>query len=89
MNQAALTYTEYLKIDELLSLNHPQSDEHDEPLFIAIHQVYELWFKQVLHELTAAQSTLEAGNSFASLATLGAFAQSSRCASASSTFSRR
>ena len=71
MNQAALTYTQYLKIDELLSLNHPQSDEHDEPLFIAIHQVYELWFKQILHELSAAQRTLESGNTFASLATLG------------------
>ncbi|MFI5236039.1 MAG: tryptophan 2,3-dioxygenase [Gemmatimonadales bacterium] len=47
------TYTEYLKIDELLQLQRPLSDgpEHDETLFIVIHQVYELWFKQVLHEL--------------------------------------
>ncbi|HET7043094.1 MAG TPA: tryptophan 2,3-dioxygenase family protein [Gemmatimonadales bacterium] len=47
------TYTEYLKIDELLTLQRPLSDgpEHDEMLFIVIHQVYELWFKQVLHEL--------------------------------------
>ena len=71
MSQQALTYTQYLKIDELLSLNHPQSDEHDEPLFIAIHQVYELWFKQILWEMTAVQRTLEDGNTFASLATLG------------------
>jgi tryptophan 2,3-dioxygenase len=71
MSKAALTYTQYLKIDELLSLNHPQSDEHDEPLFIAIHQVYELWFKQVLWEMSAVQRTLEEGNTFASLATLG------------------
>ncbi|MEY4477318.1 MAG: hypothetical protein RJA31_822 [Actinomycetota bacterium] len=71
MSQQALTYTQYLKIDELLSLNHPQSDEHDEPLFIAIHQVYELWFKQVLWETSAVQRTLEEGNTFASLATLG------------------
>ncbi len=42
MSQQALTYSQYLKIDELLSLNEPQSEEHDEPLFIAIHQVYEL-----------------------------------------------
>ena len=47
------TYSEYLKIDELLTLQRPLSDgpEHDEMLFIVIHQVYELWFKQVLHEL--------------------------------------
>ncbi len=46
------TYSEYLKIDELLTLQKPLSDgpEHDEMLFIVIHQVYELWFKQVLHE---------------------------------------
>jgi len=49
----AMTYGSYLKIDELLSLQHHESDgpEHDETLFIIIHQVYELWFKQVLHEL--------------------------------------
>ncbi|MGI9615364.1 MAG: tryptophan 2,3-dioxygenase [Acidimicrobiales bacterium] len=48
-----LTYGSYLKIDELLSLQQPQSKpvEHDELLFIIIHQVYELWFKEVLHEL--------------------------------------
>lgn len=47
------TYDEYLKIDELTSLQDPRSEpeEHDEMLFIVIHQVYELWFKQILHEL--------------------------------------
>ncbi|HJZ11302.1 MAG TPA: tryptophan 2,3-dioxygenase family protein, partial [Acidobacteriota bacterium] len=47
-----LTYSSYLKIDELLSLQQPKSDpvEHDEILFIIIHQVYELWFKLILHE---------------------------------------
>jgi tryptophan 2,3-dioxygenase len=47
------TYAEYLKIDELLDLQRPLSDgpEHDEMLFIVIHQVYELWFKEVLHEM--------------------------------------
>jgi tryptophan 2,3-dioxygenase len=46
-------YGDYLKLDELLDLQRPLSDgpEHDEMLFIVIHQVYELWFKQVLHEL--------------------------------------
>ena len=45
------TYSSYLRLDELLSLQTPASEgpEHDEMLFIVIHQVYELWFKQVLH----------------------------------------
>src|SRR5690348_8149400 len=47
------SYGEYLKIDELLALQRPLSEgpEHDEMLFIVIHQVYELWFKEILHEL--------------------------------------
>ena len=47
------TYGEYLRTDDLLALQRPLSEgpEHDEMLFIVIHQVYELWFKQVLHEL--------------------------------------
>ncbi len=49
----AVTYSSYLKLDQLLSLQQPLSDgpEHDETLFIVIHQVYELWFKELLHEL--------------------------------------
>ncbi len=48
-----LTYLTYLKIPELLKLQKQQTDppEHDEMLFIIIHQVYELWFKIILHEL--------------------------------------
>ena len=44
----ALSYGSYLKVDELLALQQPLSDpaQHDEMLFIVIHQVYELWFKQ-------------------------------------------
>ena len=59
----AVTYGNYLKIDELLSLQQPLSPgpEHDEMLFIVIHQVYELWFKQLLHELSRAQELLEVG----------------------------
>ncbi|HAW95751.1 MAG TPA: tryptophan 2,3-dioxygenase [Phycisphaerales bacterium] len=47
-----ITYASYLKVPELLDLQRPQSspEEHDEMLFIIIHQVYELWFKQMLHE---------------------------------------
>jgi len=48
-----VTYSSYLKLDELLSLQQPVSDgpEHDETLFIVIHQIYELWFKELLHEV--------------------------------------
>ena len=51
-SNAAVTYGSYLRIDDLLSLQQPRSSgpEHDEMLFIVIHQVYELWFKQLLHE---------------------------------------
>lgn len=50
-----LTYNTYLKVEELLKLQVCQSNppHHDETLFIIIHQVYELWFKQILHEMTA------------------------------------
>jgi len=48
-----LTYSSYLKLDQLLALQEPRSspEEHDEMLFIVSHQVYELWFKLQLHEL--------------------------------------
>jgi len=48
-----VTYSSYLKLDELLSLQQPVSDgpEHDETLFIVIHQIYELWFKELIHEV--------------------------------------
>ena len=48
-----LTYTSYLKLDQLLTLQQPRSDpaEHDELLFLIVHQTYELWFKLLLHEL--------------------------------------
>ena len=49
-----LTYAGYLALDELLALQRPRSDEHDELLFITIHQTYELWFKQILHEIRGA-----------------------------------
>src|SRR4026207_1425683 len=58
--QAAVTYASYLKGDELLSLQQPRAEgpEHDELLFIVIHQVYELWFKEMLHELDRVATLL-------------------------------
>ena len=62
-----LTYSGYLRLDELLSLQVERSGgdgpaEHDEMLFIIIHQVYELWFKQLLHELDFVRERLDAGD---------------------------
>ena len=50
-NEPRLTYGCYLKINDLTSLQHLLSDppQHDEMLFFIIHQVYELWFKELLH----------------------------------------
>ena len=67
-----LTYSNYLKIDELLDLQQPKSDpeEHDEMLFVIIHQTYELWFKQILHEFGKLQDELEAGHTWTSIKTM-------------------
>ncbi|MBX3387613.1 MAG: hypothetical protein KF768_13675 [Phycisphaeraceae bacterium] len=56
-----LTYGSYLKVRELLSLQVEQSDptHHDELLFIISHQVYELWFKQILHEMSVVCAYLD------------------------------
>lgn len=70
---SAITYSSYLAVDELLTLQRPLSDgpEHDEMLFIVIHQTYELWFKQLIHEITRAAREIEDGNTYPALATLG------------------
>jgi tryptophan 2,3-dioxygenase len=64
-----LTYGSYLQLDELLSCQQPLTDHHDELLFVVIHQVYELWFKQILHEAVLLQQRLEEGNSAGALHT--------------------
>ena len=60
MAERPLTYGTYLRVPELLSLQKGLSSpaHHDEPLFIIIHQVYELWFKLVLHEVDTAVAQL-------------------------------
>jgi len=67
-----VTYWSYLKIEELLALQEPVSDgpEHDEMLFIVIHQVYELWFKELLHEADYLGHRLLANETPAALGTL-------------------
>jgi tryptophan 2,3-dioxygenase len=56
--KSPLYYGSYLRLEELLSLQEPESvkhgiEAHDEMLFIVTHQVYELWFKQILHDLNS------------------------------------
>ena len=47
----AMSYTDYLSLDAILTAQHPLSDAHDEMLFIIVHQAYELWFKQIKYEM--------------------------------------
>jgi aminocarboxymuconate-semialdehyde decarboxylase len=56
-----LTYSSYLKVSELLDLQQPQSSppHHDEMLFIIVHQTYELWFKELLHDLDSVVANLQ------------------------------
>jgi len=68
----AATYAKYLRLKELLVLQTPMSDgpEHDETLFIIIHQVYELWFKEMLHEVDFLVQLLDRGEVARALHTL-------------------
>ncbi len=61
--RAQLTYGSYLRLAQLLDAQHLESDPpaHDELLFITIHQVYELWFQQLLHEVQAVRDALLPG----------------------------
>ena len=61
-----LTYGGYLHLDELLAQQVPQADPpaHDELLFITVHQVYELWFQQMLYELEAVRDAMMTGETW-------------------------
>src|SRR5215207_9779358 len=61
-----LSYNKYLKVPELIQLQETLSEpaSHDELLFIIIHQTYELWFKQILHELDATIKWIDEGRTF-------------------------
>ena len=63
---APLSYNKYLKVPELIQLQETLSEptSHDELLFIIIHQTYELWFKQILHEIDATLDWLRQGRAF-------------------------
>ena len=61
-----LTYGGYLRLDELLAQQVPQADPpaHDELLFITVHQVYELWFQQLLYELGTVRDAMMTGETW-------------------------
>lgn len=64
-----LTYANYLDLEKLLTLQKPRSSpaEHDEMLFIIIHQTYELWFKQLLHEFEKIKADFSSGDFFGAI----------------------
>jgi tryptophan 2,3-dioxygenase len=70
-----VTYSSYLRLDELLDCQAPLTEEHDELLFVVIHQVYELWFKQILHEAALLQRRLVDGDSTGALQTASRIAK--------------
>src|SRR5947208_6909298 len=59
-----LDYKGYLKLDQLLRLQQPLADppSHDETLFIVVHQVFELWFRLLLHEIDKIFALLDDGD---------------------------
>ncbi len=57
-----VTYGSYLRLPELLAAQQPQTGEHDELLFVILHQTMELWMKQAIHEIGAAQLEVRSGN---------------------------
>jgi tryptophan 2,3-dioxygenase len=67
----SLTYSSYLHLPELLDLQQPRSSppEHDEMLFIVIHQVYELWFKLMLHETERVERDFSNNDLYGAIAT--------------------
>jgi tryptophan 2,3-dioxygenase len=65
----SLTYASYLDLEKLLTMQTPRSSppEHDEMLFIIIHQTYELWFKELLHEFEKIKADFSAGDLFGAI----------------------
>lgn len=65
-----LTYAQIMRLDELLSLDTRLAGVHDDILFVTVHQVYELWFKVILHELTSARDGMFRGDAYEARARL-------------------
>src|SRR5439155_13066858 len=71
MANSDLTYSTYLKLVQLLDLQQPRSQppEHDEMLFIIVHQAYELWFKLQLHEFEKIKRNFTNNHLYGAIAT--------------------
>lgn len=71
-SSTGLTYSDYLKLPQLLALQQPRSQpaEHDEMLFIVIHQTYELWFRLMLHELEKVKTDFSSGDVYGAIHTM-------------------
>lgn len=71
--KGALSYDSYLRVSELTGLQHLISDppHHDEMLFIIVHQTYELWFKELLHELDTIAGMIHSGQTLAAARLIG------------------
>ena len=64
---SSIHYASYLGLDKILTAQHPRSKQlgqeaHEETLFIIVHQVYELWFKQILHEVGSVMNLFKTKN---------------------------
>src|SRR5918998_5118406 len=72
-----LSYNKYLRVPELIGLQECLSDpaHHDELLFITVHQAYELWFKQILHEIDAASIAMREDRAPSAARALGRVAE--------------
>jgi tryptophan 2,3-dioxygenase len=71
MSGAVISYSSYLRLPDLLGCQSPVTDHHDEMLFVTVHQIHELSFKQILHEAAELQRALEAANVGNALRTAG------------------
>ena len=60
----AMAYGDYLQLDKILSAQDMRTSEHDEMLFVVIHQASELWLKLAVHEVSAAITLIDDGRSW-------------------------
>lgn len=67
---SGVTYWDYIQLDQLLSLQSPRTAAHDEPMFIMVHQAFEIWFRLAIYELRGAITALESGDTQRGIALL-------------------
>ena len=62
MTNANMSYSDYLRLDQILAAQKPLTDAHDEMLFVIQHQTSELWMRLAIHELSAARQAIQKDN---------------------------